>query len=80
MLRRWTAYHSHWEENVGSVAVDTDDGLVFIDPLDPPADLGTPDHVLVTIYWHDRSTKAVERSMCGRHAARRGPSATAAST
>jgi glyoxylase-like metal-dependent hydrolase (beta-lactamase superfamily II) len=60
VLRRWTAYHSHWEENVGSVAVDTDDGLVFIDPLDPPADLGTPDHVLVTIYWHDRSTKAVE--------------------
>jgi glyoxylase-like metal-dependent hydrolase (beta-lactamase superfamily II) len=59
VLRRWTAYHAHWAEDVGSVAVDTDDGLVFIDPLDPPADLGRPDHVLVTIYWHDRSTSAV---------------------
>jgi len=59
VLRRWTAHHSHWAEDVGSVAIDTDDGLVFIDPLDPPAELGTPDHVLVTIYWHDRSTSAV---------------------
>jgi glyoxylase-like metal-dependent hydrolase (beta-lactamase superfamily II) len=57
MLRRWTAYHDHWAENVGSVAVETEDGLVFIDPLDPPAELGKPDHVLLTVYWHDRSTK-----------------------
>ena len=27
-LRRWTAWHDHWEEDVGSVAVDTADGLV----------------------------------------------------
>ena len=59
MLRRWTAYHSHWEEEVGSVAVDTVDGLVFVDPLDPPADLGTPEHVLVTVYWHGRGTAAL---------------------
>ena len=39
------------------MAVDTDDGLVLIDPLDPPGDLGTPAHVLLTIYWHDRSTR-----------------------
>jgi glyoxylase-like metal-dependent hydrolase (beta-lactamase superfamily II) len=58
MLRRWTAYHEHWEEEVGCVAVDTDDGLVLIDPLDPPADLGRPAHVLLTVYWHDRSTKS----------------------
>jgi hypothetical protein len=72
VLRRWTAYHSHWAEDVGSVAVDTGDGLVFIDPLDPPADLGTPDHVLVTIYWHDRSTKTVgaKHVWCSRRAAR----------
>jgi glyoxylase-like metal-dependent hydrolase (beta-lactamase superfamily II) len=57
MLRRWTAYHEHWEEEVGSVAVETADGLVFIDPLDPPDDLGRPAHVLVTTYWHDRSAK-----------------------
>jgi glyoxylase-like metal-dependent hydrolase (beta-lactamase superfamily II) len=56
MLRRWTAWHDHWEELVGSIAVDTPDGLVFIDPLDPPAELGAPDHVLVTVYWHGRGT------------------------
>jgi len=56
MLRRWTAYHDHWEEQVGSVAVGTADGLVFIDPLEPPAELGTPEHVLLTIYWHDRDS------------------------
>jgi glyoxylase-like metal-dependent hydrolase (beta-lactamase superfamily II) len=59
MLRRWTAFHDHWEEEVASVAVDTDDGLVFFDPIEPPADLGAPDHVLMTIYWHDRSAKDV---------------------
>lgn len=59
MLRRWTAFHDHWQEEVGSVAVETDDGLVFVDPLDPPADLGRPEHVLLTIYWHDRSVKAL---------------------
>jgi hypothetical protein len=53
-LRRWTAFHEEWQQDVGCVAIDTDDGLVFVDPLDPPADLGTPDHVLVTIFWHDR--------------------------
>ena len=34
---------------------ETADGLVFVDPLEPPADLGAPDHVLLTIYWHGRS-------------------------
>jgi glyoxylase-like metal-dependent hydrolase (beta-lactamase superfamily II) len=58
MLSRWTAYHEHWQAEVGSVAIETHDGLVFIDPLEPPAELGPPDHVLVTVYWHDRSTKA----------------------
>ena len=53
-LRRWTAFHQDWQQDVGCGAVDTDDGLVFIDPLHPPAELGAPDHVLVTIFWHDR--------------------------
>ena len=53
-LRRWTAWHDHWEEDVGSVAVDTTDGLVLIDPLDPPAHLPRPKHVLLTVYWHAR--------------------------
>jgi glyoxylase-like metal-dependent hydrolase (beta-lactamase superfamily II) len=56
-LRRWTAYHDHWEEEVGSLALDTDDGLVLIDPLAPPRGVGRPDHVLITVFWHGRSTR-----------------------
>ena len=56
-LRRWTSWHDHWEEDVGSVAVETDEGLVLIDPNDPPAELGKPAHVLLTVYWHARGTK-----------------------
>jgi glyoxylase-like metal-dependent hydrolase (beta-lactamase superfamily II) len=56
-LRRWTSWHDHWEEDVGSVAVETDDGLVLIDPNDPPDEVGTPAHVLLTVYWHARGTK-----------------------
>jgi len=59
MLRRWTAYHEEWQEDVGCAALDTDDGLVFVDPLAPPADLGRPDHVLITIFWHNRDTKSL---------------------
>jgi hypothetical protein len=61
-LRRWTAWHEEWEDNVGSLALETRDGLVFIDPIDPPRELGTPDHVLVTVFWHGRSTGLVGAS------------------
>jgi hypothetical protein len=57
-LRRWTAWHEEWKEDVGCLAVDTDDGLVLIDPLDPPRQLSRPEHVLLTVQWHARSTKA----------------------
>ena len=57
-LRRWTAWHEEWKEDVGCLAVDTDDGLVLIDPLDPPRGLRRPQHVLLTVHWHVRSTKA----------------------
>ena len=53
-LRRFAVWHDHWEEEVGWVAVDTADGLVLIDPLDPPAELRAPAHVLYTVYWHAR--------------------------
>ncbi len=59
-LRRWTSWHDHWEEEVGSVAIDTVDGLVLIDPLDPPAELSSPRHVLVTVYWHDRAVNGLK--------------------
>jgi len=55
-LRRWTAFHDHWEEDVGSLAVQTSDGLVLIDPIDPPGEVAAADHVLITVYWHGRST------------------------
>jgi glyoxylase-like metal-dependent hydrolase (beta-lactamase superfamily II) len=54
-ITRWTALHAAWKKDVASFAVDTSDGLVFIDPLDPPAELGKPDHVLVTVFFHARS-------------------------
>jgi glyoxylase-like metal-dependent hydrolase (beta-lactamase superfamily II) len=70
MIRRWTAYHDHWQEEVGCVAVETEDGLVFIDPLEPPADLGSPDHVLITVFWHDRSAAGAPRVWAAKRSAR----------
>jgi glyoxylase-like metal-dependent hydrolase (beta-lactamase superfamily II) len=58
-LRRWTAYHDDWEEAVASVAVETADGLVFVDPLAPPQELGRPEHIVLTIYWHGRNAAAL---------------------
>ncbi len=75
-LWRWTGYHEEWKEDVGCVYCETGDGVVLIDPLVPPEDTarfwraldrdveraGVPVHVLVTIFWHTRSAKAmVER-------------------
>ncbi len=58
-LRRWTGWHDHWKEQVASLAVETPDGLVLIDPLDPPEEVRSPEHVLLTVFFHVRSTKAV---------------------
>ena len=57
-LRRWTAWHDEWQSDVGCLAVDTDDRLVLVDPLDPPGELSQPEHVLLTTHWHSRSAKA----------------------
>jgi len=57
-LRRWSARHPDWHEDVASLAVTTGDGLVLIDPIDPPAALGPPAHVLLTVYWHGRTAAA----------------------
>ena len=54
-LRRWSALHDEWREEVASLAVDTDEGLVLIDPIDPPRGVARPDHVLLTVFWHGRS-------------------------
>ncbi|MBV8480735.1 MAG: MBL fold metallo-hydrolase [Actinobacteria bacterium] len=54
-LKRWSTWHPEWRQEVGAVAVDTPDGLVLIDPLDPPPEVRNPEHVLVTVWWHARS-------------------------
>jgi glyoxylase-like metal-dependent hydrolase (beta-lactamase superfamily II) len=69
----WTAYHEEWREDVGCVYCETADGVVLVDPLVPADDaerfwgaldkdvgrVGDDVHVLVTVFWHTRSTAAV---------------------
>jgi glyoxylase-like metal-dependent hydrolase (beta-lactamase superfamily II) len=86
-LWRWTGYHEEWEEDVGSVYCETEDGALLIDPLVPPEDperfwsaldrdverAGGTVHVLVTVFWHTRDTAAVvERYSARVWAPRRG--------
>ena len=72
-LWRWTGWHEEWRDDVGCVYYEAADGIVLIDPLVPPEDeerfwaaldrdvarAGGPVHVLVTIFWHTRSTDAM---------------------
>jgi glyoxylase-like metal-dependent hydrolase (beta-lactamase superfamily II) len=69
-LWRWTGYHDEWKQEVGCLYVETPDGICLVDPLVPPEDRGTflealdrdvaqlglPVHVLVTVFWHARSS------------------------
>jgi len=72
-LWRWTGFHEEWKEEVGCVYYEAPDALVLIDPLVPSEDeerfwtaldrdierADRPVHVLVTVYWHTRSTKEI---------------------
>jgi hypothetical protein len=58
-LRRWTARHESWHEEVASLAVETGDGLVLIDPLEPPPEVAHARHVLLTVFFHARSTASI---------------------
>ena len=80
-LWRWTAAHPEWEapkevdspadwpREVGSVAYDSGDTLVLIDPLVVDGDVSALDTlakdknvaVLVTVKWHERSRDEVKR-------------------
>lgn len=75
-LWRWTGWHEEWRQEVGSVYVETADGVCLVDPLVPPeepnrfwealdrdvARAGGVVHVLVTVFWHTRHAAAmVER-------------------
>ena len=77
-LWRWTGYHEVWKDDVGCVYYETENEIVLIDPLVPPEETdrflstldrevaGKPVHVLVTIFWHVRSTA----TLVGRYGAR----------
>jgi glyoxylase-like metal-dependent hydrolase (beta-lactamase superfamily II) len=54
VITRWTAYHEHWCEEVGCVAVESDDGVLFFDPLEPPS---AADHTFVTTFFHARDAR-----------------------
>ncbi len=72
-LWRWTAYHEEWRQEVGCVYHETPDGVVLVDPLVPGDEearfwkaldrdvkrVGGDVHVLVTVFWHTRSARAV---------------------
>ena len=58
-LHRWTAFHEQWNEEVGCLALETGDGLVLVDPLEPPPSLRKPRHVLITVFWHYRASAGV---------------------
>jgi len=58
-LRRWTARHGEWDEQVGSLALETKDGLVLFDPIDPPRAVRRAQHVLLTVFWHARGAGEV---------------------
>lgn len=65
----WTP-EEEWGEEVGCLYQETDDAVTLIDPLVPPEDsarflealdrdvarTGRPVHILITIFWHARST------------------------
>jgi glyoxylase-like metal-dependent hydrolase (beta-lactamase superfamily II) len=67
----WTPEYAEggqgWEEVVACYLVETDDGPVLVDPLVGDDDwdgldrklAGRPPHLLITIFWHTRSAKAI---------------------
>jgi glyoxylase-like metal-dependent hydrolase (beta-lactamase superfamily II) len=79
-LWRWSAYHYEWQEDVGSIYCETDDGVVVIDPIVPRDEqdrfwrafdrdverAGGTVHILITVFWHVRDV----REFCERYSAR----------
>ena len=68
----WTAHHPEWKQEVSSYALVDDDTLVLFDPLVPPDDPdafwgaldgdvahhGAP-AILISVYWHVRSSREI---------------------
>ena len=68
----WTAHHPEWKQEVSSYALVDDDALVLFDPLAPPDDAGAfwdaldgdvahhgPPAILISVYWHVRSSREI---------------------
>jgi glyoxylase-like metal-dependent hydrolase (beta-lactamase superfamily II) len=68
----WTAHHPEWKQEVSSYALVEDDTLVLVDPLVPPDDPDAfwealdgdvahhgPPAILITVYWHVRSSPEI---------------------
>ena len=78
-LWRWTAFHEEWRKDVGCVYLETDDATVLIDPLVAPEDserfleyldadverASSPVHILLTVYWHVRSSAELAKRYRG---------------
>ena len=91
-LWRWSTYYGEWRHEVGSLYLEADDAIVLFDPLVPEdraeadrfwgaldrdvARAGVPVHVLVTVFWHARSSAELVHRYGGRlHAAARARAA-----
>lgn len=89
-LKRWTAWHPEWKESVGAVAWQGAEAFCLIDPIVPPESAGAfwiwldaeverlalPVHVLITLYWHSRQSRALVERYDARlwaHAPARAP-------
>src|SRR5207248_1109292 len=62
-LRRWSAWHPEWRQEVGSVAVDTPDGLVLVDPLEPPPEASEPLRLAPESWLEGSTTKKLVKSL-----------------
>jgi glyoxylase-like metal-dependent hydrolase (beta-lactamase superfamily II) len=74
-LWRWTGFHSEWKEDVGCIYYASPEAVILIDPLIPPEAeerfwaaldrdverAGHDVHVLVSVYWHTRSTREIAK-------------------
>lgn len=72
-LWRWTGQHEEWKQDVACTYVRSPDAIVLVDPIVPPEDperflrhldadvecVQKPMHILLTVYWHTRSTAAL---------------------
>jgi hypothetical protein len=62
----WTAHHPDWKQEVSSYALADDDALVLFDPLvedwdelEELVERHGPPAILISVYWHTRSSREI---------------------